>query len=131
MVIKDAKGMYILKIDEKNRIVYEYVTGYFEKDDYSRYHNDYKENILPIIGKHPWVKCANLKKYKVSDITEEMCEHHTWERKNGLQLMIAVSDNTIVKLQLKRKNHANLLIVKSQEEAEKHLKSLGYLIQNA
>lgn len=127
MVIKDSKGMYILRVDEINKIVYEYIKGHFEKDDYLRYQKDYKENIMPIMGIHPWVKCIDLKKYEVSDITEEICKHIDWANENGLALLIAIVDNSIVKLQLKRKNCPSLLIVKSQEEAENHLKSMGFL----
>lgn len=126
MVIKDLKGMYILRVDEINKIVYECIKGHFEKVDYLRYQKDYKENIMPIMGIHPWVKCIDLKKYEVSDITEEICKHIDWANENGLALLIAIVDNSIVKLQLKRKNCPRLLIVKSQEEAENHLKSMGF-----
>lgn len=127
MVIKDAKGMYIIQVDKINRIVYEYIEGHFEKYDYLRYHNDYMENILPIIGKHPWAKCVDLKRYKISDITEEMCMHNNWENENGLAVLIAIVDNSIVKLQFKKKSNPSILIVQSLEEAKKHLKFMGFL----
>jgi hypothetical protein len=75
MLITDSHGKYELKIDIERAIVYEKNVGLWTDEDISRFHNEYLNKILPMLGGREWLKCTDLREYELSDITEGIISH--------------------------------------------------------
>lgn len=128
MIIQDSKGMYEVKVDTKRRIVYEYVTGLWQAEDYKRLHNEYVTKIGPLLGGKPWAKLSELKNYKTSNITDEINKHVSWSAKNGLEKAAIVVESSIIKMQMK-KSGAGVMdpeIFTDEKSADDWLKSQGF-----
>ncbi|MBU5438078.1 hypothetical protein KQI42_08670 [Tissierella sp. MSJ-40] len=128
MIIQDAKGMYEVKVDTKRRIVYEYVTGLWQAEDYKRLHNEYVTKIGPLLGGKPWAKLSELKSYKTSNITDEINKHVSWSAKNGLEKAAIVVESSIIKMQMKKSGSGVMEpeIFTDEKSADDWLKSQGF-----
>lgn len=128
MEVKDSKGKYTLKLDAARSIVYETPEGFWSKEDYLRYHDDYVKKIGPHVKGKRWATCSDLRNYKTSNITDEVNVHVKWKQENGLACGVIILDSAIVKMQMKRAstNAMEPHAVGSVEEANSWLKSQGF-----
>lgn len=128
MLIQDVKGLYKIKVDTSRRVVYEYVTGLWQAEDYNRMQNEYVTKIGPLLGGKPWAKLSELKNYKTSNITDEINNHVTWSTKNGLAKAALVVESSIIKMQMKRSG-AGLMapeVFTDEKSADDWLKTQGF-----
>lgn len=100
MLIRDPKGKYELRVDTERFIVYEKNMGLWNSEDISRFHNEYKLKILPLIDGREWFKCTDLREYKLSNITDAMINHVTWCVKNNLFGAIIIVKNEAIEMQM-------------------------------
>lgn len=130
MQIKDTMGKYELKIDQNRRIVYETPIGLWKKEDVTRWLNDYKTHIQPLItDKKPWAVCAILTDYKTSSVADEINEFVKWKIENGLTKTAMVADSAIIKMQMSRVvkgTPTDPISFSSLKEADEWLKSQGF-----
>ena len=129
MEVKDLKGMYTIKVDTSRRVVTELIDGFFEKEDFARYHNDYVSKVLPVIGSSkPWATVSDLRNYKTSNIAEDIENHVKTKVENNLQKAAIVVGNVINKMQMKRVGGSAMepMPFETMEEADTWLKSQGF-----
>ncbi len=129
MEIKDSKGMYVFKVDTSRRVVTELIDGFFEKEDFARFHDDYVKKVLPLIGNtKPWAIISDLRTYKTSNIAGDIENHVKWKVENNLTKATIVVGNVISKMQMKRAGGSAMdpMPFETLEEADKWLASEGF-----
>lgn len=117
-----------LKVDTSRRVVYEYITGLWQAEDYNRMQNEYVTKIGPLLGGNPWAKLSELKNYKTSSITDEINNHVTWSTKNGLAKAALVVESSIIKMQMKRSGTGFMLpeVFTDEKSADDWLRTQGF-----
>ena len=85
---------YSFEVDEENAVIYEQITGLWKKDTALKYHEDFMEEVKPLISK-PWSKLVDLRQWKTSypDIIKVLGEHLDWCKNNNLVLAVNVLNN--------------------------------------
>lgn len=102
MILIHPKGLYSINYYIDKKMVYEVPIGIWTRSDYEEYHNQFIHNIGPTISKEPWVLVTDLRKYKLSDLTDVMSDHTDWLAKNNLKYAAIVLDTPIIKMQINR-----------------------------
>jgi hypothetical protein len=119
---------YTIDVDKENAIIYAKVYGRWRADTAENYHNDFKKEMAPLLGK-PWAKVVDVTNWKTSrdEVTHVIGKHMAWSRENGVSLSIYVINNTSTFRQLnemfseggtKEVSHT----FRTWEEAEQYLK---------
>jgi len=85
---------YTIDVDVENAVVYVKVYGQWKAETAERYHEDFKEQMQPLIGK-PWAKIVDLTSWKTSrhEVTAVIGRHMAWSRANQVALSIYVINN--------------------------------------
>ncbi len=127
MEVIGPRGLYTIRFDVGRKICYEVPVGIWTKDDYKIYHSDYVSKIGPRLnGK--WAKLIDLRRYKTSDITEEINKHSKWMLSTGCNTMAFIVESAIVKMQMNTAG-AGIFQQKAftdEKEANEWLKSKGF-----
>ncbi|KZL89873.1 hypothetical protein [Clostridium magnum] len=130
---KFEKCSYKLETKPSKKIVYETIEGFWSDKEYSDYVNSYKTIMKQDIARMGnWIKVIDMTNYKTSTVVDLITEHLKWCKEVGLQYLVFIADQTIVKMQMKRSTkEKNGEIVASeyfstQSEAEEFIKSIGY-----
>lgn len=128
MLITHPKGLYTIKYDSARKIVYEAPVGLWNKEDYAEYHSQFENKIGPAVGKQPWAVCTDVRKYKISDLGEEMAKHAEWLAENNVKYYAMVVDSAIVKMQMNRAVGVKIpqQAFLSESEADEWLKAKGF-----
>lgn len=128
MLITDPKGLYTINVDPVRKIVFETPVGSWTKEDYSEFHNTYVEKVKPTLGNSPWCLCTDVRKYKLSDIADEISRHADWMNENNLQYAAVIVDSAIVKMQINRAGGNKVVqqAFMTEKEADDWLKSKGF-----
>lgn len=128
MEITDSKNFYTLKFDKERNICYETPVGFWTKDDYLRYHDDYTGKISKALNGKPWAKQIDLRNYKVSNITDEIQMHADWMEKNKVTTIAVVVSSAIAKMQMNRAGDGKFdqQAFTDEKEANEWLKSKGF-----
>ncbi|MTI47065.1 hypothetical protein [Sporosalibacterium faouarense] len=108
MIIKDSEEIYTIEINECKRIVIETFEGLFTKDAYTRFHSDYKNKVLPVIGTSPWKKISDIRNFKASNVSTLMNDHNKWAEENGMLPGIIIINNNLVKSQINNLNNPSV-----------------------
>lgn len=130
---KFEKCSYKLETKPSKKIVYETIEGFWSDKEYLDYVNSYKTIMQQDISRMGnWIKLIDMRNYKTSTVADLITEHIKWCKEVGLQYLVFIADQTIVKMQMKRSiKEKNVEIVPSEyfateSEAEKFAKSIGY-----
>jgi len=85
---------YSFDVDEDNAIIYAKVFGIWKADTARGYHEDFKVEAAPILGK-PWAKVIDLTNWKTSfpEVIKIIGEHMAWSRANNEALSLYVLNN--------------------------------------
>jgi len=85
---------YTIDVDAENAVVYVKVYGQWKAETAERYHEDFKKQMQPLIGK-PWAKIVDLTSWKTSrnEVTTVIGKHMAWSRANQVALSIYVINN--------------------------------------
>jgi hypothetical protein len=85
---------YTIDIDEVNAVVYVKVYGQWTAETAQRYHEEFKRDVQPLLGK-PWAKLVDLTSWKTSrnEVTSVIGRHMAWLRANNVALSIYVINN--------------------------------------
>jgi hypothetical protein len=85
---------YTIDVDEPNAIVYVKVYGQWKAETAERYHEDFKREMQPLLGK-PWAKIVDLTNWKTSrnEVTGVIGKHMAWSKANKVALSIYVINN--------------------------------------
>ncbi len=128
MLITDPKGLYTINVDPVRKIVFETPIGSWTKEDYNEFHEMYVEKIKPALGNSPWCLCTDLRKYKLSNIADEISRHAEWMKENKLQYAATIVDSAIVKMQMNRAGGDTITqqAFLTEKEADDWLKSKGF-----
>ena len=130
--MSDWQFKYNITVDENSFVVYVKVFGVWKIDTAERYHEDFKQEIQPILKK-PWAKLIDLINWKMAtpEVIEKMGEHMEWCRNNNMGVQIYVINDPIRYGQLMKmidKGAAKKVskTFRTRAEAERYLKSEGY-----
>jgi hypothetical protein len=130
---KFEKCSYKLEIKPGKKIVYETISGFWSDKEYVIYANSYKTTLQQDISRMGnWIKVIDMRDYKASTVVDLITEHIKWCKAIGLQYLVIIADQVIVKMQIKRSTkEKNVEIVPSEyfateAEAEEFVKSIGY-----
>lgn len=128
MQISCPQGKYTIKYDSARRVSYETPIGFWTKEDYQRYHNDYVSQIGPLVKGKTWAKYVDLRNYKPSDISDEINKHAEWMNKSGCNTTAIMVASAIVKMQMNRagSGHVQQQAFTDENEADAWLKSQGF-----
>ncbi len=127
MEVKGPRDLYTIKFDGTRKIAYEVPVGLWTKEDYQTYHNDYVSKVGPLTnGK--WAKCVDLRKYKPSDITDEINKHSQWMANTGCNTVAFIVESAITKMQMNRAGAGGFQqqAFTEETEADAWLKSKGF-----
>ena len=85
---------YSFDVDEENAVIYAKVFGIWKADTARGYHEDFKVEVAPILGK-PWAKVIDLTNWKTSfpEVIKIIGEHMAWSRANNEALSLYVLNN--------------------------------------
>lgn len=85
---------YSFDVDEKNAIIYAKVHGIWKKQTAINYHEDFKEEVKPILDR-PWAKLIDLSNWRTSypEVIEVIGRHMDWSRQHNVALSIYVLNN--------------------------------------
>ena len=85
---------YTIDVDEANAVVYVKVYGQWTAETAYRYHEEFKRDVQPLLGK-PWAKLVDLTSWKTSrnEVTSVIGRHMAWLRGNNVALSIYVINN--------------------------------------
>jgi hypothetical protein len=85
---------YSFELDRKNAIIYAKVFGIWKADTARSYHEDFKREVEPIVGK-PWAKLIDLSNWRTSypEVVDIVGEHMEWSRLNNVALSLYVLNN--------------------------------------
>ncbi|MEW5795669.1 MAG: hypothetical protein AB1772_04840 [Candidatus Zixiibacteriota bacterium] len=85
---------YSIDVDEENAVVYVKVYGQWQADTARQYHEDFKREAAPLLGR-PWAKIVDLTNWKTSrnEVTTVIGRHMAWSRENGVALSIYIINN--------------------------------------
>jgi len=85
---------YTIDVDVENAVVYVKVYGQWKAETAERYHEDFKKEMQPLLGK-PWAKIVDLTSWKTSrnEVTTVIGKHMAWSRANRVALSIYVINN--------------------------------------
>ncbi len=85
---------YTIDVDEDNSVIYVKVYGQWKAETAQRYHDDFKEEMKPLLGK-PWAKVVDVSNWKTSrnEVTDVIGKHMAWSRANKVALSIYVINN--------------------------------------
>lgn len=128
MQVKCPKGMYTMKYDEGRKIIYETPVGFWTKEDYQRYANDYVSKLGPVVKGKTWATLTDLRNYKTSDISDEINKHAEWMKNSGCTTAAVIVSSAIVKMQINRlgSNHFQQQAFTDEKEADAWLKGQGF-----
>ncbi|UCC45625.1 MAG: hypothetical protein JSU65_06820 [Candidatus Zixiibacteriota bacterium] len=119
---------YSIDVDEETAVVRAKIYGLWKAETANAYHEDFI-NELKVLKGRPWVKVADLTKWKTSfeKVIEIIGRHQAWARKNNVQLQLYVLDNPSTFRQLNRMfdkgGTADIShIFRTMDEAEEFLK---------
>ncbi len=128
MFISHPRGLYTIMVDTSRRIVYEAPVGVWTKEDYREYHNLYINVIVPTLGEGGWSLCTDLRKYRMSDVDEDVNNHIEWLREKNVQYSGMIVDSAIIKMQMDKimKTRIPQQTFLDEAEADMWLKSNGY-----
>jgi len=106
---------YTIDVDVENAVVYVKVYGQWQAETARRYHEDFKREIQPLLGK-PWARLADLTSWKTSrnEVTSLIGRHMAWSKENQVALSIYVINNVSTFRQL------NEMFVKGGTKAISH-----------
>ena len=85
---------YSFDVDEDNAVIYAKVFGIWKADVARGYHEDFKVEVAPLLGK-PWAKVIDLTNWKTSfpEVIKIIGEHMAWSRANNEALCLYVLNN--------------------------------------
>lgn len=128
MKIQHPDGLYTIEFDEKRRVIFEKPVGQWKKEEYLEYHSQYVNVIEPLLAGKPFAICSDLRKYKISDLAEEMAIHADWLIKNQVKFGAVIVDSAIVKMQINRAFSSSFpqQAFLSDDEASQWLQSKGF-----
>lgn len=123
---------YSFEVDIDRAIILEQITGSWKKDTAKRYHEDFMEEVQPLLGK-PWAKLVDLRQWKTSypDMVAVIGRHLSWCKNNNLALAVNVLNNPSTFRQLNEMFPVGKVeniehIFRSMEEAEKFMAENWY-----
>lgn len=128
MLIAEPNGLYTINYDSGRKVVFQSPAGLWTKENYHEYHMQFVNKIGPALGKKPWALCTDFRKYKLSDLGDEIKIHTEWMYENNLQCSAVIVDSAIVKMQMNRVMDGKVpqQAFLSEAEAEEWLKSKGF-----
>lgn len=131
IIIKDKeKGLFEIKVDTDRKIIYEKNINLWQKEDFIRYTQVFKNELIRDIKKMgKWAKVCDLRDYKTSAISDEMNEYSKWAAEQGLSHVATIVNNSaLIKMQINRvaKEIVKLDYFDNEAEANAWLKSVGY-----
>lgn len=119
---------YSFDVDEENDVIYAKVFGIWKADTARSYHEDFKAEVAPLLGK-PWAKVVDLTNWKTSfpEVIKIIGEHMSWSRANKVSLSLYILNNPSTFRQLQEMFDAGGTKGVSQtfrtySDAEKYLK---------
>lgn len=119
---------YSFRVDADNSIIYAKVHGLWKADTAKGYHDDFKVEVQPLLGK-PWAKLIDLSNWRTSypDVITIIGKHMLWSTQNGCALSVYVLNNPSTFKQLHQmfsKGRISEVAVtfRTMAEAERHLK---------
>lgn len=85
---------YTFDVDTKNRVIYAKVFGIWKAEIARGYHEDFKVEVQPILGK-PWAKLIDLTNWRTSypEVIDIIGEHMEWSRQHDVALSLYVLNN--------------------------------------
>lgn len=85
---------YAIDVDEEHSVVYVKIHGRWRAETAERYHEDFKRDVAPLLGK-PWAKLVDLTSWKTSrdEVTVVVGKHLAWSTQNKVNLSLYVIDN--------------------------------------
>ncbi len=129
MEIKDEKEMFTFKINKERRVVYEIPSGFFNLEDFQRFHHAYESKVIPALGGgKPFAIISDLRNYTTSNIGNELEKHVKYKVENGLSRAAIVVGSAIVKMQMKRVGGTAMepAPFETMDEADQWLKNQGF-----
>lgn len=119
---------YNIDVDVDTAVVRCQIHGRWRAATARRYHEDFKSEMAPLLGK-PWAKLVDLGSWKTSrdEVTGVIGQHMAWSKANGVALSLYVIDNVSTFRQLKEMFNKGGTKAVSQtfrttDEAEAYLK---------
>lgn len=119
---------YSFDVDEVNAVIYAKVFGIWKADIARSYHEDFKVEVAPIIGK-PWAKVIDLTNWRTSfpEVIKIIGEHMAWSRANNEAISLYVLNNPSTFRQLQEMFDAGRTkglskTFRTYADAEKYLK---------
>lgn len=119
---------YSFRVDAERAIIYAKVHGLWKADVAKSYHEDFKEEVKPLLGK-PWAKLIDLSNWRTSypEVIAVIGKHMLWSTQNGCALSVYVLNNPSTFKQLhqmfsKGRISEVALTFRTLAEAEKHFK---------
>jgi hypothetical protein len=92
---------FTIDVDQENAVVYAKVYGQWTAETAQRYHDDFKKEVQPLLGR-PWAKIIDVSNWKTSrnEVTSVIGRHMSWSKANGVALSIYVINNVSTYRQL-------------------------------
>lgn len=125
-----GKASYELKVDVSRGIVFEVLKGLWQPEDFKKYDETYRNEIVPLFKGKKWAKCSDLCDYKTSPVVGQQANAHLeWCFKNNIGAGAIIVSSALVKMQMNnaaKGSGVNPTAFTSLKEADEWLKTVGF-----
>lgn len=123
---------YEFYVIPERRIMKEKMYGFWNKEIATRYFEDYKKAVKPLLGK-PWVKCLDLRDWHPSNpkVMKILSKHINWAMRNNLKYSANIVELNIPELQMNTILKSGIPVLtykffKDEKKALEWLESQGF-----
>lgn len=125
---------YNIDVDLDNRVIYSKIYGVWRATTARSYHEDYKEEAVPLLDK-PWAKYVDLSNWKTGsqEVIDVIAEHIKWSEKQKMVIGVYIINNPVTYPQLMKMitgsgDSGSSLTFRTKQEGLKAIEEAGFKV---